>query len=84
MHVVVIKNAVLEKHPWVALNLQQAFTKAKDKTYEALNQVGSLRVTLPWLAWEVERTKKLMGEDFWPYGVSKKSKDTGKTGSIRL
>lgn len=71
MHVVVIKDAVLDKHPWVAMNLQQAFIQAKEKTYEALNQVGSLRVTLPWLASEVEHTKNLMGADFWPYGIAK-------------
>lgn len=71
MHVVVIKEHILDKHPWVAANLFQAFMQAKEKTYEALNQVGSLRVTLPWLASELEQTKRLMGADFWPYGIEK-------------
>ena len=26
-------------------------------------------VTLPWQIAEVESTKELMGEDYWPYGV---------------
>jgi 4,5-dihydroxyphthalate decarboxylase len=74
MHVVVIKDEILERHPWVALNMVQAFTQAKEKTYENLGQIGSLRVTLPWLAAELEQTKKVMGNDYWPYGLEKNRK----------
>lgn len=71
MHVVAIKDELLERYPWIALSMLEAFLAAKKKAYEKLDQIGSLRVTLPWLAAEVEETKALMGEDFWPYGVKK-------------
>lgn len=69
MHVVAIKNEILEKNPWVAANLYQAFVKSKEKIYEGFNQTAALKVTLPWLIPEIERTKEIMGEDFWPYGL---------------
>ncbi|GAB7389162.1 ABC transporter substrate-binding protein [Bacillaceae bacterium] len=74
MHVVAIKDEILEQHPWVAANLYQAFVEAKNKVYEGFNQTAALKVTLPWLVNEIERTKELMGEDFWPYGLEKNRK----------
>lgn len=74
MHVVVIKDEVLEKHPWVATNLYQAFEEAKQKVYEGFKQTAALKVTLPWFVSEWENTQKLMGEDFWPYGLEKNRK----------
>lgn len=71
MHVVAIRNEILERYPWAAQNLYQAFVEAKNKVYEGFNQTAALKVTLPWLVPEVERTKQLMGDDFWPYGLEK-------------
>ncbi|WCK52313.1 ABC transporter substrate-binding protein [Aneurinibacillus sp. Ricciae_BoGa-3] len=71
MHVVAIKDEILEKHPWVAANLYQAFVAAKQKVYDGFKQTAALKVTLPWLISEWQNTKELMGEDFWPYGLDK-------------
>jgi 4,5-dihydroxyphthalate decarboxylase len=71
MHLVVIKDEILEKDPWVAQNLFKAFLEAKKVVYDNFKQNVALKVTLPWLADEVENTKRLMGEDFWPYGLEK-------------
>ncbi|GEO25337.1 4,5-dihydroxyphthalate decarboxylase [Alicyclobacillus acidoterrestris] len=69
MHVIAIKEEILARHPWVAMNLYQAFLQAKKVVYEGFRQTAALKVTLPWLTAEVERTEKIMGKDFWPYGV---------------
>ncbi|WP_017728397.1 ABC transporter substrate-binding protein [Halalkalibacterium ligniniphilum] len=69
MHVVAIKDEILEKNPWVAANLYKAFVESKEKIYEGFHQTAALKVTLPWLVSEIERTKEIMGEDFWPYGL---------------
>ncbi|MCL6598158.1 MAG: ABC transporter substrate-binding protein [Alicyclobacillus macrosporangiidus] len=74
MHVVAIRDEILESHPWVAMNLYQAFEEAKQKVYEGFHQTAALKVTLPWLVAEVERTERIMGKDFWPYGVEKNRK----------
>jgi 4,5-dihydroxyphthalate decarboxylase len=71
MHLVAIKDEILQKDPWVAQNLYQAFVQAKQRVYEGFNQTAALKVTLPWLLPEVENTKQLMGDDYWPYGVNK-------------
>ncbi|WP_123039625.1 ABC transporter substrate-binding protein [Cohnella candidum] len=71
MHFVVIRDEILERHPWTALNLFQAFLQAKEKAYRNLEQIGSLRVMLPWLADELEQTKRLMGPDYWSYGIAR-------------
>lgn len=71
MHVVAIKDEILQEHPWVAQNLYRGFMKAKDIIYEGFNQTAALKVTLPWLTAELERTKEILGEDFWPYGLEK-------------
>ena len=74
MHVVAIKDEILEKHPWVAMNLYQAFEDAKNIIYEGFKQTAALKATVPWLLSELERTKKILGEDFWPYGLEQNRK----------
>ncbi|OAP60196.1 hypothetical protein AYL99_05198 [Fonsecaea erecta] len=65
MHVVVLKREVHEKNPWIAKTLQKAFAKSLDVAYEAIHERGALRYILPWLEYHVERTKKLMGREWW-------------------
>lgn len=70
MHVLVIRRALAESSGWVAENVLRAFTKAKDMALGALWSPGAPRISLPWISEEYRRTVALMGEDFWPYGVS--------------
>ncbi|GMA63287.1 ABC transporter substrate-binding protein [Alicyclobacillus fastidiosus] len=74
MHVIAIRDDVLEANPWVAMNLYVAFEKAKQVVYDGFNQTAALKVTLPWLTAEIERTKLAMGDDFWPYGIERNQK----------
>jgi 4,5-dihydroxyphthalate decarboxylase len=71
MHLVAIREEILERHPWVALNLYRAFTEARNLVYAGFGQSAALKVTLPWLDAELERTRAVMGDDFWPYGLAK-------------
>lgn len=71
MHVVAIRRDVYEKHRWIAQSLVKAFTLAQRETYEDLREMGALKVMLPWLVEQVEETEKLMGRDFWPYGLGR-------------
>ena len=68
MHVIGVKKAIAEAHPWLARALYDAFTDAK--ALAALDNIGALKATLPWVVAEVAETKALMGEDYWPYGVA--------------
>lgn len=69
MHTVVIRRELLEREPWVARNLYDAFCEAKQRAVCDLTQQAELAVTLPWQIAELEATRQLMGDDYWPYGV---------------
>jgi 4,5-dihydroxyphthalate decarboxylase len=67
MHVVVIKNNILEREPWVAANLLQVFQEARTYWVDYLQTPP--RVSLAWASalWEEERG--ILGEDPWGFSV---------------
>jgi 4,5-dihydroxyphthalate decarboxylase len=69
MHTVVLRKDVYERHPWAAKSLFDAFEKAKAWAYQQLTETDALKVTLPWVVAEMEETRRLMGPDFWSYGI---------------
>jgi 4,5-dihydroxyphthalate decarboxylase len=69
MHAVVLRRDVLERHPWAARSLYDAFVAAKAHATARLANSVALGATLPWLVAEVEATRALMGDDYWPYGL---------------
>jgi 4,5-dihydroxyphthalate decarboxylase len=69
MHLVVIRNDVYERHPYVATSLYNAFCAAKDRAWEKMRITGTLRYMLPWLPADIEEIDELFGGDCWPYGV---------------
>jgi 4,5-dihydroxyphthalate decarboxylase len=69
MHVVVVKREIYEKHPWVAQSLYKAFVEAKKLAIRRLVTSPPLHATLPWLTDHLEKTKEVMGEDYWSYGL---------------
>jgi len=69
MHAVGIRSELLDRHPWVAGTLLKAFTEAKDLCIRELPQTSALPVSLPFLAEYAAETHRLMGDDFWPYGL---------------
>jgi 4,5-dihydroxyphthalate decarboxylase len=69
MHVIVIRRAVYDAHPWVAETLYKAFCGAKDLCMSELYDTNVLHVSLPWTSAEYEQTRDLMTADYWPYGL---------------
>jgi 4,5-dihydroxyphthalate decarboxylase len=69
MHVVGVRRALVEQNPWLPTSLVKAFTAAKRLAEAELREVNALKVGLPWAVAEMEATERLMGRDFWPYGV---------------
>ncbi|MBV9121291.1 MAG: ABC transporter substrate-binding protein [Chloroflexi bacterium] len=69
MHVIAIKEATLERNPWVAMSLFKAFTAAKDECLRQLLDSSALQCALPWMWPSLERALSTMGPDWWPYGV---------------
>lgn len=69
MHTVCIKREVYEDNPWVAMSMFKALRAAKDLVIENFKRTEALYATLPWMVYEAERTRFIMGEDWWPYGI---------------
>jgi len=69
MHIIGIRKTILEKHPWLAVNVMKAFIKAKELCWYELGQIGHLFTSLPWGVAEFADTRALMGEDYWSYGL---------------
>lgn len=59
----------MEQHPWLPATILKAFTKAKDLAVARLADTAAAKVTLPFVEDQVVAARKLMGEDYWPYGL---------------
>jgi 4,5-dihydroxyphthalate decarboxylase len=70
MHTVVLRREVYEAHRWVAQSLAKAFAAAQRKTYDDLAVTAALKAMLPWQMAHVEETRREMGDDWWPYGLT--------------
>src|ERR1700743_374230 len=71
MHTVAIRREVYEQNRWIAQSLYKAFVEAQRRTYEDLRETAVLKSMLPFLNWEVDETIRMMGDDYWAYGLEK-------------
>lgn len=69
MHAVAVRNDVIEANPWLAKAVFDAYAQSKQLAYDTLKTTAAYFTTLPWIAQEAEETRKLMGENYWPYGL---------------
>ena len=69
MHAVAIRNSTVKENPWLPKAVFNAYSEAKQLTYNHLRKMGWAMISLPWIGQEIEETRKLMGENFWPYGI---------------
>jgi len=69
MHTVVVRRDVYDQHPWVVQSIYKAFCQARDLAVNGLYDTDALRISLPWLVDHVEETWRVLGKDFWAYGL---------------
>jgi 4,5-dihydroxyphthalate decarboxylase len=69
MHAVAIRNTLVKQHPWLPKAVFKAYSQAKQIMYDQLKKMGWATISLPWAAQEIEETRALMGDNFWPYGI---------------
>ena len=51
--------------------LFKAFEAARRQALDGIDETATLRYMLPWLHDEVARTRRVIGGDYWTYGVAK-------------
>ncbi len=69
MHLIAVRRDVFEAYPWIALSLYKAFHQAKEICWNEMMNTTALKYSSPWYLAQLEEAVKLMGRDFWPYGV---------------
>jgi 4,5-dihydroxyphthalate decarboxylase len=75
MHVVAIRADAAKEKPWLPAAALKMYSEAKQIAYENLSTTTVLRTTLPWVMDEYEATLKLMGDDYWSYGIESNRKE---------
>ena len=70
MHAVAVRNDLIEQNPWLPEAVFQAYSAAKQVAYDRLRKMAWVEDALPWIGQEVEETRALMGDNYWPYGIA--------------
>jgi 4,5-dihydroxyphthalate decarboxylase len=69
MHTIAFRREIVERNPWIAVNLFKAFEEARRRSVErALNNTSSA-LPLPWGYELAKRMQDVVGKDLMPYGV---------------
>lgn len=68
MHLVVLRRAIYDRDPTLAVRLAQGFETAKQLAFEAYEEGLS---SLPWVNLDLEYARQALGQDVCPYGVKK-------------
>jgi 4,5-dihydroxyphthalate decarboxylase len=67
MHTVVIREALLEHYPWLALEVVKAFRRSKERAWKAMEDPR--RVSLAWFREALEEQRSILGHDPWSYDL---------------
>lgn len=77
MHVVALKREIVERNPWVAVNLYMAFNAAKAAAMRRLE--NPRLVPLAWYREAWEEQQAILGADPWEYGLTAQNRKTLET-----
>jgi 4,5-dihydroxyphthalate decarboxylase len=69
MHILGIRRSLAEQHPWLPVAALKAFEISKARAIEKLATVAASKVTLPFIDEQLHAARRLMGDDFWSYGL---------------
>lgn len=65
MHTLVLRRAVYEANPWLAVSLYRAFCRARDMALRHMYDTDALTVSSPWIIDELERSRDVQ----WDYSI---------------
>jgi 4,5-dihydroxyphthalate decarboxylase len=73
MHVMGLRQSLVEQHPWVAVNLYKAFNEAKAI---AMKRMQNPRIVpLAWYREAWEEQEAILGPDPWEYGLTENNRN---------
>lgn len=77
MHTTAIKQEIVDKNPWVAINLMQAFEESKKAAYKRMENPRI--VPLAWFRSFLEEQEELLGHDPWVYSLGEINRNALET-----
>ncbi len=77
MHTIVLRTEVYEANRWVAESLYKACVRAKAICAEAMYHAEALKYMLPWLLDDIEEARRVIGPDYWSYGLDANRRPLG-------
>src|SRR5262245_38443795 len=66
MHLITLRRAAFEQHPWIAMNLYKAFDESKRRCLKRLRDFTIAGTALPWIAAIADEIVQAQGEDPFP------------------
>lgn len=69
MHLLGVRRELLEAHPFLVGALMKAFNASKTSAETLLADTSATKVTMPFVEDYLNEAKKLMGNNFWSYGI---------------
>jgi 4,5-dihydroxyphthalate decarboxylase len=69
MHIIAIKRAILEKHPWVAGSLYNAFNESKNRALGRFFEQSVSRYPIPWVTTYARKMRDMFDGDPFPFGI---------------
>jgi 4,5-dihydroxyphthalate decarboxylase len=73
-HTTVVRESLLQEHPWIANSLFDAFEQAKRKTYQQSRRYPALASVFLFGREELDEQQRVFGEDPYPYGIKANAK----------
>jgi 4,5-dihydroxyphthalate decarboxylase len=70
MHLLGVRRTLADEHPWLPAALLKAFSASKAEALKSLSDTSATKVTLPFVEEQLANAKRLLGEDYWSYGVT--------------
>jgi 4,5-dihydroxyphthalate decarboxylase len=70
MHLIGIRHKLARHNPWLPAAVLKAFDRSKSIALAQLSDVSATKVTMPFVEEQLRATRRLMGEEFWPYGLA--------------
>ena len=70
MHLVGVRRSLADRHPWLPGAVLKAFSQAKVLASARLADTAASKVMLPFVEEQLLAARKLLGEDYWPYGLA--------------
>jgi 4,5-dihydroxyphthalate decarboxylase len=70
MHLIGIRHELARHNPWLPAAVLKAFDRSKAIALAQLGDVSATKVTMPFVEEQLRSIRRLMGEQFWPYGLA--------------